>query len=55
MSDRAKGGLFALVMVVVIVSVDLLFFRGKDMTWERLAANVAIVAVAAVIYLKLLR
>jgi hypothetical protein len=43
MSDRAVGVLYVLVMVAVVVGVDLLFFRDRAWTWERLAANVGIV------------
>ena len=45
--------LYALVMVVVIVGVDLLFFR--DHAWERLVVNVGIVLVFAAFYLRFLR
>jgi hypothetical protein len=40
-------------MVVLIVVVDVLFLR--DRFWPRLVANVVIVALAALIYLALLR
>ncbi|HTW21395.1 MAG TPA: hypothetical protein VME70_14425 [Mycobacteriales bacterium] len=45
----AAGALFAAVMVIVVVSVDVLFFRHHF--WARLAVNVGIVVVAAVLYL----
>jgi hypothetical protein len=50
--DRRVAALFALVMVVVIVGVDLLFFRGKTWTWERLAANVGLVLLFGAFYFR---
>jgi len=44
------GVLYALVMVVVIVGVDLLFFR--DQPWERLASNVGIVLLFGAFYFR---
>jgi hypothetical protein len=44
------GILYALVMVVVVVGVDLLFFR--DQPWLRLAVNVGIVLVFGAFYLR---
>ena len=40
--------LYIVVMIVVVVSVDLLFFR--NLFWERLAANIGIILVFAVLY-----
>jgi uncharacterized membrane protein len=52
--NRAAGiALLVVAMVVLIVVVDVLFLR--DRFWQRLVANVGIVALAAVIYLALLR
>lgn len=48
MGRTAAGALFAAVMVIVIVTVDVLFFRGHF--WERLAANIGIVLVALAFY-----
>ena len=45
--------LYAVVMIVVIVGMDLLFFRGRF--WERLAANVGIVLVFAAFYFRFLK
>jgi protein-S-isoprenylcysteine O-methyltransferase Ste14 len=53
MARPAAVVLYALVMVVVIVGVDLLFFR--DHAWERLVVNVGIVLVFAAFYLRFLR
>jgi hypothetical protein len=41
--------LYVAVLIVVIVSVDLLFF--KDRFWERLIVNISIVLVDAAFYL----
>lgn len=41
-------GIFVAVMVVVIVAVDVLFFR--DQFWPRLAANVGIVLLFGAVY-----
>jgi len=53
--SRAAGVLYAVVMIVVVVSVDLLFFRDKMWFWERLAANVGIVLVFGACYFRLSR
>jgi uncharacterized membrane protein YgdD (TMEM256/DUF423 family) len=45
--------LYALVMIVVVVAVDVLFFR--DHGWERLLVNVGIVLVFGSFYLRFLR
>jgi hypothetical protein len=42
-----------LALVAVVVGVDVLFFRNQF--WERLIANVGIVQVFAVFYLRLLK
>ena len=48
MGRTTAGVLVAVAMAVVIVAVDVLFFRGHF--WERLAANVGIVLVALAFY-----
>lgn len=53
MSSRVAILLYVLAMVVIIVGVDVLFFRSRF--WERLAANVAIVVVFGAVYLLFLR
>ena len=53
MGSRAVVGLYVLVMVVVVVGVDVLFFRHRF--WERLMVNVGIVLVFAAFYLRLLK
>ncbi len=45
--------LLGIAMVVVIVGVDVLFFR--DHVWARLLANVGIVLVVGAFYLRFLR
>jgi membrane protein implicated in regulation of membrane protease activity len=53
MSRRAAIVLYVLALVVVVVGVDILFFRHQF--WERLIANVAIVVVFAAFYLRFLK
>jgi hypothetical protein len=45
--------LYVLAMLVVVVGVDVLFFR--DQFWERLIANVGIVLVFGAFYLRFLK
>jgi hypothetical protein len=53
---KAVGGvLYVLAMVVVVVGVDLLFFRSKTWFWERLAANVGIVLLFGAFYFRFVR
>jgi hypothetical protein len=53
MMARPLALVYALAMVIVIVAVDLLFFR--DHGWERLVVNVGIVMVFVAFYLRFLR
>jgi len=46
--------LYVLALVVVVVGVDILFFRGQHV-WERLAANVGIVLVFGAFYFRFLK
>lgn len=48
MGSRAAVALYVLALVVVVVGVDVLFFRHQP--WERLIANVGIVVVFAALY-----
>ena len=48
-----ERALFVIAMVVVVVGVDVLFFRNHF--WERLAANVGIVLVFVAFYFRFLR
>ncbi len=45
--------LFVLIMITVVVSVDVLFFKNRF--WERLVANIGIVLVFAAFYMKFLK
>ena len=53
MSRNIYAVLSALIMIVVIVSMDLLFFRNRF--WERLIANIGIVLVFIAFYLRFLK
>ena len=53
MAKNIIGVLFALIMITVVVSVDLLFFKNRF--WERLMANIGIVLVFAAFYLRFLK
>ena len=52
MGRPATVALYVLAMAVVVVGMDVLFFRGH--VWERLAANVGIVLVFGAFYFRLL-
>lgn len=45
--------LYVVVLITVVVSVDLLFF--KDRFWERLMVNIGIVLVFAAFFLRFLK
>ena len=45
--------LFVLIMIAVIVSADILFFKNRF--WERLIANIGIVLVFVAFYLRFLK
>ena len=49
MDRHVVSALWVAAMVVVIVGVDLLFFRNRF--WERLVANIGIVLAFAALYL----
>ena len=53
MGRQAGVALYVLALVAVVVGVDLLFFRHHF--WGRLLANVGIVLVFAVVYLRFLK
>jgi Mn2+/Fe2+ NRAMP family transporter len=46
-------GLYVGVLIAVVVSVDLLFFRNRF--WERLIVNIGVVLVFAAFYLRFLK
>jgi hypothetical protein len=45
--------LYSVVLIAVVVSVDLLFFKNRF--WERLIVNIGIVLVFAAFYLRFLK
>ncbi len=51
--NRMVVALYVAAMIAVIVGVDVLFLRNRF--WERLAANIGIVCLFAVLYLLFLR
>jgi len=53
MTRHVAVALYVVAMVVVIVGVDFLFFRGRF--WERMAVNIGIVFVFGAFYLLFLR
>jgi len=53
MSRNIYVVLFVLIMIAVVVSVDLLFF--KNQFWERLMVNIGIVLVFIAFYLRFLK
>jgi hypothetical protein len=53
MSKQVAVVLYVIAMVVVIVGVDVLFFRNRF--WERLMVNVGVVLVFGAFYLRFLR
>jgi hypothetical protein len=53
MSRTVGGVLYALALVVVVVGVDVLFFR--HWFWERLMVNVGMVLVFGAFYLRFLK
>jgi hypothetical protein len=53
MSRQTAVVLYVVAMVVVIVGVDIVFFRNRF--WERLTANIGIVLVFAAFYLRFLK
>ncbi|HEV8449521.1 MAG TPA: hypothetical protein VGQ44_22050 [Gemmatimonadaceae bacterium] len=53
MSSRTSAALYILLMVAVIITVDVLFFKGRF--WARLAANVGIVLIGAAFYFRFVK
>jgi hypothetical protein len=54
MGRSAVVALYLIAMIVVVVGVDFLFFRGAGHFWARLAANVGIVLVFVAFYFRFL-
>jgi hypothetical protein len=50
---QAAIALYVLALIAIVVSVDILFFRGHF--WERLIVNVAIVLVFVLFYFRFLK
>jgi hypothetical protein len=53
MARPTGAALYVLLMVIVIIAVDVLFFRNR--VWDRLMVNIGIVLVFAAFYLRFLR
>jgi Mn2+/Fe2+ NRAMP family transporter len=53
MTKSVSVGLYAGVLIAVVVSLDLLFFRNRF--WERLIVNIGVVLVFAAFYLRFLK
>ena len=53
MASRTTSVFYVVLLAVVIVGVDILFFRNR--VWERLAANIGIVLIFAALYFRFLR
>jgi uncharacterized membrane protein len=53
MSRQLAGVLYVAAMAIVIVAVDVAFFR--DRFWDRLIANIGIVLVFGAFYLRFVR
>ncbi|MGH6888368.1 MAG: hypothetical protein ACREHF_04090 [Rhizomicrobium sp.] len=53
MGRQAFVALYVLALVVVVVGVDVLFFRNRF--WERLIANVGVVLVFIAFYMRFLK
>lgn len=53
MGTRAGVVLYVVMLVIAVISVDVLFFRGRF--WERLMVNAGIVLVFAAFYLRFLK
>jgi len=53
MTTKMSVVLYAVVLIAVVVSVDLLFFKNRF--WERLIVNIGIVLVYIAFYLRFLK
>jgi len=53
MTRNTSVVLYVVVLIAVVVSVDLLFFKNRF--WERLIVNIGIVLVFAAFYLRFLK
>lgn len=53
MTRNMSTVLYVVLLILVVVSVDILFFKNRF--WERLIANIGIVLVFAAFYLRFLK
>ena len=53
MGSKAPAVLFILLLIVVVIAVDFLFFKGHF--WERLTVNIGIVLIFAAFYFRFLK
>lgn len=53
MGSQTTAALYVVLMVVMIVVIDVLFFKGRF--WERLMVNVGIVLIFAAFYFRFLK
>ena len=53
MTRNMSVALYIVVLIAVVVSIDLLFFKNRF--WERLIVNIGIVLVFAAFYLRFLK
>jgi len=53
MGRQTITALYVLVMAAIIIGVDVAFFRGRF--WERLLANIGVVAIFAAFYMRFIR
>ena len=52
-TNQTSSALYLVVMIAVIITVDVLFFKHR--IWDRLAVNVGIVLVFGAFYLRFLK
>jgi len=53
MGRQTTTVLYTVLLIVTVVAVDVLFFRGR--VWERLPVNVGIILVFSAVYFRFLR
>ena len=55
MTRNLATALFIVALIVVIVGIDVLFFKHRFWFWERLMANIGIVLLFLAFYLRFMR
>lgn len=55
MTKNVAVALYVIALIVVVVGVDVLFFRNRAWIWERLMVNIGIVLVFLAFYLRFVR